>query len=91
MGPTRAPAPVRYADGVGASNDSSRHESSPPKQEEKGQALLVAILLDLTYYDYPELTSCAVELLVREFEQRKVLANSALSVQLLFKPYSVQM
>ena len=33
----------------------------------RSQGLLVAVLLDLTYYDHPELTSCAVELLVRQF------------------------
>ena len=44
---------------------------------------LVAILLDLTYYDCPELVSAALGLLVRQYEQRKVLEASARRVQLL--------
>ena len=41
--------------------------------------------------DHPELTSCAVELLVRQFEQRKVLEQTGRSVQLLFKEHDFQM
>ena len=47
---------------------------------------LVSILIDLTYYKSPALVSAALGLLVRQFEQRKVLDRSARVVQLLVKP-----
>ena len=47
---------------------------------------LTAILIDLTYYKSPQLVSAALGLLVRQFEQRKVLEDAARKVQILVKP-----
>lgn len=52
---------------------------------------LVGILIDLTYYKSPELVSAALGLLVRNFEQRKVLEGAARKVQLLVKPTMCKM
>ena len=41
--------------------------------EESKQIELVSVLIDLTYYKEPQLVSAALGLLVRQFEQRKVL------------------
>ena len=52
---------------------------------------LVSILIDLTYYKSPPLVSAALGLLVRQFEQRKVLEQAARKVQLLVKPSMCKM
>lgn len=52
---------------------------------------LVEVLIDLTFYEHKELASQAFGLLVRQFEQRKVLADAGRRVQLLVRPKMVQM
>ena len=52
---------------------------------------LVTILLDLTYYNHKELASSAVGLMVRHFEQRKLLDERGRQVQLLVKEVDVRM
>ena len=46
---------------------------------------IVPILLDLTYYQSPSLVSAAFRLLVRNFEQRKVLYDACCQAQLLVR------
>ena len=65
----------------------SPYEPSAEEEEERGgssgmgrSADLVSILIDLTYYKSPELVSAALGLLVRQFEQRKVLEQAARKV-----------
>ena len=52
---------------------------------------LVPVLLDLLFYDEPRLVSAALGLLVRQFEQRKVLELAARKVQLLQAPLMCRM
>ena len=52
---------------------------------------LTAILIDLTYYKSPQLVTAALGLLVRQFEQRKVLEDAARKVQILVKPAMCRM
>ena len=46
---------------------------------------LVSVLMDLTFYEHPALVSSSLALLVRQFEQRRVLHDTTLRVQLLVK------
>ena len=47
--------------------------------------------MDLTFYQHKDLVSQALGLLVRHFEQRRVLRDTGLQVQLLVKPAMVGM
>ena len=60
-------------------------------QQENVKYDLVTILLDLTYYTHKELASSAVGLMVRHFEQRKLLDERGRQVQLLVKEVDVRM
>ena len=52
---------------------------------------VVQVLLDLTFYDHPELVTAAMGLLVRHFEQRSVLVRLAREARLLVKDNMVGM
>ena len=51
-----------------------------------GKRDLVPTLLDLTFYDHPELVNAAIELVVRHFQQRNVLHQSGVCHQGLVPP-----
>ena len=51
-----------------------------------GKSDLVPTLLDLTFYDHPELVNAAIELVVRHFQQRNVLHQSGVCHQGLVPP-----
>jgi len=51
--------------------------------------MLVGVLMDLTFYEHPQLVSAALGLLVRQFEQRQKLLSTTLHSQLLVKPLMV--
>ena len=56
-----------------------------PEQDVATVAIgLVPVLLDLTYYGDQELVSAALGLLVRQFEQRKVLEQAGRKVHTAF-------
>jgi hypothetical protein len=52
---------------------------------------VVRVLLDLTFYEHPELVTAAMGLLVRHFEQRSVLISLARETRLLVKDHMVAM
>ena len=52
---------------------------------------LVPVLLDLIFYEHRPLVSEALNLLVRHFEQKRVLQQSLQKVQILIKPNMVRM
>ena len=51
----------------------------------------VSILLDLTFYKHKRLVSAALALLVRQFDQRRVVSDALRRVQLLCKPEMVRL
>jgi hypothetical protein len=56
-----------------------------------GKSNLVETLMDLSFYEHPELVSQALGLLVRHFQQRSSLRRFGSAVQVLLKPEVVRL